>query len=158
MKTKTSSAVGATALAIALIANQALQAEDYIAAAEAASKITKGPVMATPHGLEDFRCLTYPSAPHSENGPAVPEWIAWNAALTSNPRVREQYPSLTRTADLHNDGESVELKRIRQNEALTDSPRMREEYPELRFDTAPSIGKVGRNYDSVHRWDGATVH
>jgi len=140
MKTKALSILGAAAVAAAFFSTQTVRAEDLTAAAEAASKIRKGPVLATPHDLEEFPWLTRTGVLQLKIGqrhPAVPDAIRNNQALTSSPRVREEYPALTRVEQPLKSGESAQLKEVRQNAALANSPRVREDFPELQRESWP---------------------
>jgi hypothetical protein len=133
MKIKATSILAGSA-AVIFLANQSVRADDLFAVAEVASKITGGPVMATPHGLEEFQWLTRSStAPMraGERSKWVPESVKNNRALANSPRVLEKYPVLARTEQRARAGESIELTRVRQNAALSASPREREEFPSL---------------------------
>lgn len=144
MKTKV--IIFAGAAAVACLATQTVCGEDFFAAAEAASKITRGPVLASPHGLEEFPGLTLQLASQSKiraQGNLIPESVKSNSALVNSPRIREDYPALSRVAQPAKTGESVALARIRQNAALANSPRVREEFPELQLkDSLPAKTNV----------------
>lgn len=140
MKTKTLSMLGSVAVAAAFFSTQTVRAQDLTTAADAASNIRKGPVLATPHDLEEFPWLTRPGLPQLKIGrryPAVPDAIRNNQALNNSPRVREEYPALTRVEQPPNSGESARLRQVRQNAALANSPRVREEFPELQRGSRP---------------------
>jgi hypothetical protein len=140
MKTKTLSTLGSVAVAAAFFSTQTVRAQDLTAAAVAASNIRKGPVLASPHDLEEFPWLTRPGVPQLKIGrrqPAVPDAIRNNQALSNSPRVREEYPALTRVEQPPKSGESAQLRQVRQNVALANSPRVREEFPELQRESWP---------------------
>ena len=140
MRTKALFILGVAAVAAVIFTTPTVQADDLSAAADAASKITKGPVLASPHYLEDFPWLTRPGGPQLKIGqrfPAAPDTIRNNQALAHSPRVREDYPALTRVEQPLKSGESAQLKEVRQNAALANSPRVREDFPELQRESWP---------------------
>jgi hypothetical protein len=151
MKSNAMSVLGKAAIAAAVFLDQALRADDLFAEAEAASKIKGGPVMASPHGLEEYPWLTRSVAQFTFNlgFPAVPEAIKNNRALANNPRVREEYPALTRVEQPAKIGESAQLRKVRQNAALANSPRMREDFPELQRESSPKNNANSLNAAAV---------
>ena len=140
MKTKVLYILGAAAVAAAFFSTQTVRAEDLTFAADAASKIRKGPVLATPHDLEEFPWLTRPRVPQLKIGQrhtAVPDVIRNNKALANSARVREDYPALTRIEQPPKSGESAQLRKVRQNSALANSSRVREEFPQIQRESWP---------------------
>ena len=129
---------GAALIAAALFSSYPARSQDLFRAASAASEMRKGPVVASPHALEEFPWLAHPEFLHSGIKPATPESIKNNSALSNSPRIREEYPDLARSNVPGKFGNSVRLKTIRENSALANSPRMVEEFPELRFEISSS--------------------
>ena len=128
------------AVVAALATNQNVQADNLAAAAAKASALVNRPIDASPHGLEAFSWLRWPSSPPTETkvrSESVLSTIKKNRALANSPRMREQFPELARAeqpSTVASSKTSVgksEFDQVIQNRALVNSPRMREKFPQL---------------------------
>jgi len=117
----------------------AVQATDLSAAATEASALVNRLIFASPHELESFPWLLRQSLPPTDTTVVSESALATirkNRALTSSPRMKEQFPELSRAAQPSAPVRSTapglsKLDRIIKNQALASSPRMKEEFPEL---------------------------
>ncbi|HEV2393186.1 MAG TPA: hypothetical protein VG146_12585 [Verrucomicrobiae bacterium] len=117
-----------------------VRADNLAALAAKASAIVNGPVIASPHGLEEFQWLTRQSQTSTgavARANRVPSYIRKNSALAASPRVREDFPALGRggqspTLTTAKPIVSVnEFNRVTKDQAWAASPRVKEEFPWL---------------------------
>lgn len=138
MKTSKSLLLSATVIALAMGKN--LQATNLASAAALASASVHRPIIASPHGLEEFPWLLREASPQAETKPSsvsALSTIKKNRALAASPRMREQFPELARAGWSSPDGSSRPVTaftppdEVVKNRALAASPRMKEQYPAL---------------------------